>query len=112
MAGHGGARPGGGRPKGSKNKRNDEVRAKLERRGCDPILGMVDIAEEAMREGTKDLPLALNCYKELAQYIVPKLKATELDLGEAMGAMMIKWMNDNSNSIPTEDPTASVSSES
>ena len=65
----------GGRAKGTKNKATKEVIEKLEAIGCDPILGMAEIAAEARSVG--DHALAGNMYKELAQYVAPKRKAIE-----------------------------------
>ena len=65
----------GGRKKGTPNKKSQDVQAKLDALGCDPIEGMAKIAQQAMSEG--DLPLAGNMFKELAQYVTPKLKSIE-----------------------------------
>lgn len=82
----------GGRQKGTPNKRTLEVKARLEELGCDPIESLVRLAKDAeqraarMREGMEHNPhadpndeakLAFQCYKELAGYFAPKLKAIE-----------------------------------
>lgn len=72
-----GAKPGerrGGRAKGTKNRATLDVEAKLKRLGCDPISGMAAIA---MADNTA-LDLKARMYSELAQYIAPKRKATEI----------------------------------
>ena len=86
----GGARPGAGRKKGVPNKNKIEIREKLAKLGCDPIEGMAKIAKEALEEG--DRVLAGNMYKELAQYIEPKLKAVEMKVsGDESAPIQIKW---------------------
>lgn len=66
----------GGRQKGTPNKhKKADVLSRLQELDCDPIAGMVDIAENAKTAG--DFALAGSMYKELAQYIAPKLKAIE-----------------------------------
>lgn len=74
-----GSKPGerrGGRAKGVKNKATQSVIDKLEALDCDPIEGMVQIAQRAI--DADDLPLAGQMYKELAQYVAPKRKAIEV----------------------------------
>ena len=90
-----------GAPKGSQrrlgkpNKRSVEIADKLAALGCDPIEGMARIALECetgfynrlkeLADGNdvdvggmlKDLALAGQMYKELAQYVAPKRKAIE-----------------------------------
>ena len=73
-----GSKPGerrGGRKKGTLNKKTQDVLDKLASANCDPILGMVEVADRAKQEG--DWPLAGQMYKELAQYVAPKRKAVE-----------------------------------
>ena len=79
----------GGKVKGSVNKRTKEIQQMLDDLDCNPLEGMVEIANRA-KEGVligvdddgnqimkPDLVLAGNMYKELAQYIAPKRKAIE-----------------------------------
>lgn len=73
---HGGKRPGAGRKNGSKARKTICVQEKLEKLGCDPIEGMVEIAREAMAK--EDYTLAASMFKELAQYVAPKRKAVEI----------------------------------
>lgn len=64
----------GGRKRGTPNKRTAAITEKLEKMGCDPIAGMAEIAMS--EESTPELKLA--ACRELAQYIAPKRKATEV----------------------------------
>ncbi len=70
----GGKREGAGRPKGSPNVRTVEVQAKLEELGCDPIEGMAKIAMDE----SNSIELRASMFKELAMYIAPKRKMTEV----------------------------------
>jgi hypothetical protein len=65
----------GGRQKGTPNKATQSIQQRLDDLGCDPIEGMVKIANEALNNA--DLQLAGNMYKELAQYVAPKRKSIE-----------------------------------
>jgi len=73
--GHGGAREGAGRNKGGKNKDKQAVADLLEEMNCDPFAGMAEIAKMARDQG--DFGIAVTCYKELAKYTKPQLKAIE-----------------------------------
>ena len=66
----------GGRSKGTPNKATLEVQERLEELGCDPIEGMARIGMEAEQRG--EFQLAGQMYKELAQYVAPKRRATEI----------------------------------
>jgi hypothetical protein len=108
-----GSRPGeyrGGRRKGIPNKRTAEVIARLEELGCDPIEGMVRIAQdltpcricdEGRLEDGKTCPqchgtgklqaspeLRGKMYSELAGYVAPKRKAVEVT-GEGGGPIAL-----------------------
>ena len=93
---HGGRRPGAGRPKGSKSKRTVRVEEILERANCDPIEGMAQIASNDVEAlGLADgetIPITLRAkmYAELAPYVAPKRRATELtiDQGEDQHVIM------------------------
>ncbi len=63
----------GGRVKGTPNKKTAEILDILAGLKCDPIAGMVHIAENLDLE----ISVRLNAYKELAQYAYPKRKAIE-----------------------------------
>ena len=66
----------GGRQKGTPNKINIAVTKKLQELDCCPITALVSIAKEAHE--AKDLALAANVYKDLAQYVSAKLKPSEV----------------------------------
>ncbi len=66
----------GGRRKGTLNKANQAVQEKLNELDCDPIEGMVKIANLSMK--SEDYELAARMYKELAQFVAPKLRSTEV----------------------------------
>jgi hypothetical protein len=72
----------GGRKKGTPNKTTKDIRLKLQTLGCDPIEAMARIAMKAEVDGETEI--ALRAYKELAQYVAPKLRAIEVteDRGE------------------------------
>ena len=69
----GGRRPGSGRPKGSKNKRSIEITSRLAELNCNPIEGLALVAKQAMQN--QEYSLAAMIYKELAQYMAPKMSA-------------------------------------
>lgn len=64
----------GGRKKGTPNKRNQEIQAKLDALGCDPVEGMARIAMDENNE----VSLRGRMFAELAQYVLPKRKAVEV----------------------------------
>ena len=69
--------PGSGRKKGQKSKDKQALEAKLDALKCgDPIEALARVGMQAEADG--DLSVAANCYKELAQYRWPKLKAIEV----------------------------------
>lgn len=68
----------GGRQAGTPNKRTTELSERLEALGCDPIEGMAQIA---MNEANP-LELRGRMYAELAAYLFPKRKATEVKIDE------------------------------
>ena len=70
----GGKREGAGRPVGAASKATEEVQAKLDELGCDPISGMAQIALDK----SNSIELRAQMFKELAQYIAPKRRATEI----------------------------------
>lgn len=63
----------GGRVKGTLNKSSVEIQARLKELGCNPIEGLAKLAVSTENEDIK-----FKCYKELAQYVAPKLRAIEL----------------------------------
>lgn len=64
-----------GRTKGTPNKRSADVAAKLAAMDCDPIVALAKLAQKSQDSG--DDALAVQCYKELCQYVAPKRKAVE-----------------------------------
>jgi hypothetical protein len=64
----------GGRAAGTPNRKTREVAELLDRLGCDPIAGMVQIAQNP----EASLELRGRMFSDLAQYIYPKRKAVEL----------------------------------
>ena len=64
---------GSGRKAGTPNRRTREVQEMLDSLHCNPIAGMVRIAEDESVE----LSLRARMYTELAQYVAPKRKAIE-----------------------------------
>lgn len=65
----------GGRKTGTPNKRTQDVTALLDRLGCNPIVGMAQIAMD-----TSFAPeLRGRMFAELAQYVAPKRKSVEID---------------------------------
>lgn len=70
----------GGRIKGVLNNKTKATIELLDTMGCNPIEGMANIAQKAME--AKDYELAGRMYKELAQYVAPKLKSQEFILPE------------------------------
>lgn len=69
----GGFRPGAGRKDGTKNKRTKEIGELLDSLNCDPISGMVQIAQNKKIE----VGIRARMYAELAGYRYPKRKAVE-----------------------------------
>lgn len=67
----------GGRTKGTPNKRTQDLKDRIEALGCDPLIAMVQIGEEA--KDKEDWPLAFNVYRELMQYCYPKRRAVEIE---------------------------------
>jgi hypothetical protein len=66
---------GSGRKKDSVTKVQKSIQERLKQLNCDPIEGMARIALLAEEAG--EYAIAVACYKELAQYIAPKLRAIE-----------------------------------
>lgn len=83
----------GGRQKGTPNKSTLEVQAKLAELDCDPLQGMAILAADS--RNTPELRGRM--YAELAQYLYPKRKATEVTKGD--GPRLI--FNLNSQVKPT-----------
>lgn len=63
-----------GRSKGSKNYKTLAIEEMLEDLGCNPIEGMVELAQDVNTETS----IRAKLYCELANYLFPKRKAVEL----------------------------------
>ena len=72
----------GGRSKGTPNKKTEELAQRLADIGCDPVEGMAIIA---MDEGNPP-ELRGRMYAELAQYLYPKRRATEIRTDDGWAA--------------------------
>lgn len=64
-----------GRPKGARTHARVDVSERLAAMNCKPFDGMARIAKIAEAQG--DHAIAVQCYKELAKYVAPQLKAIE-----------------------------------
>lgn len=64
----------GGRIKGTLNKKTEELAQRLADIGCDPVEGMAIIAMDE----SNPPELRGRMYAELAQYLYPKRRATEI----------------------------------
>jgi|SRR5680860_104733 len=86
----------GGRRKGTPNRKTEAVIDRLEALGCDPIEGMARLA----MDGTVELSIRAQMYKELAQYVAPKRKAIEItgeDGGPIKGELTLTaWLEQHS----------------
>lgn len=66
----------GGRPPGRRNNDKRELLLRIMDTGCPhPLEGLAILARDAFAEGDKDM--AFQCFKELAGYVTPKLKAID-----------------------------------
>jgi hypothetical protein len=68
----------GGRRAGTPNKRTAEVTERLEALGCDPIEGMAVLAMDPANSPD----LRGRMFAELAQYVAPKRRATEISAAD------------------------------
>jgi len=86
----------GGRAKGTPNRRTLEVALRLENIGCDPIEGMVKLAMD-----TNCSPeLRGKMFSELAQYLYPKRRATELNIDDQnSGALQVTWISQSQSDL-------------
>ena len=64
----------GGRIRGTPNRRSLDIQAMLDALGCNPIEGMAILA---MDEATP-IDIRARMYAELAQYVAPKRRASEV----------------------------------
>jgi len=77
----------GGRRAGTPNKKTREVTELLRSLNCDPIEGMVRIAQDERCS----LELRGRMFSDLAQYVYPKRRATELSAEGAGEIIVVKW---------------------
>lgn len=86
----------GGRTKGTPNRRTLEVKLLLENIGCDPIEGMARLAMD-----TNNTPeLRGKMYSELAQYLYPKRRATELNIDDQnSGTLQVTWISQSQSDL-------------
>lgn len=68
----------GGRIKGTPNRKTEELGRRLASMGCDPLAGMAILAMDEANPPE----LRGRMYAELAQYLHPKRKATEIKVDE------------------------------
>lgn len=64
---------GAGRVKGTPNKKTQSLLDMCAERNYDPVLAMIDIAQDE----NADPAMRLQAHKEVAQYVYPKRKALE-----------------------------------
>jgi len=77
----------GGRTAGTPNRKTREVAELLRSLNCDPIEGMVQIAQNE----NCTMELRGKMFSELAQYLYPKRRATELSAEEPT-KIEVSWM--------------------
>jgi hypothetical protein len=77
----------GGRSAGTPNRRTREITELLRSLDCNPIEGMVLIAQN--EQHTPELRGRM--FAELAQYLYPKRRATELSAEDGQGEITITW---------------------
>ena len=86
----------GGRAKGTPNKRTLEVMLRLKNIGCDPIEGMARLAMDA----SNSPELRGKMYSELAQYLYPKRRATELNIDDQnSGTLQVTWISQSQRDL-------------
>ena len=76
----------GGRTLGTPNKKTQVLIERLEALDCDPIEGLVRIAQDE-KISTE---LRVRCYAELAQYVYPKRKAVDVQANQPTEQTQIK----------------------
>ena len=79
-----------GRIPGTKNKLTLSAIEKLNKLGCDPLEGMAKIAMDQ----SNPIDLRARMYAELAQYVAPKLKSSELT-GADGGPLQVESINED-----------------
>lgn len=76
----------GGRAPGTPNKVNRGVEEKLAAIGCDPILGLAQIAMDP----ENDVKWRLSAYAELAPYVAPKRKPVDGEGNDQDAALVVQ----------------------
>ena len=89
-----------GRPAGTKNKLTLSAIEKLNKLGCDPLEGMAKIAMDQ----SNPIDLRARMYAELAQYVAPKLKSSELT-GANGGPVQVESLG---SELSAEEQTARI----
>jgi hypothetical protein len=79
-----GTKTGGGSRKGCPNRASVDVAAKLAAMHCDPLAGMAKIAMDTKNP----LEIRAKMFSELAQYVAPKRKSTEISAEGGAAAVM------------------------
>lgn len=74
----------GGRQKGTPNKVTQDILARCEEMGCDPMKILMEFALHHPEDSRR-----FEAAKELCQYIYPKRKAMELTSGDEKGFKLI-----------------------
>ena len=75
----------GGRKKGVRNRATREAKEALLAMGCNPLEELWKLGQRAVEDDDK--PVAATCFKELAQYMHPKLKAIDHTHNTAEGVV-------------------------
>jgi hypothetical protein len=79
----------GGRSAGTPNRKTLEITELLESYDCNPIEGMVRIAQDE----TNTPELRARMFSELAQYMYPKRRAVEMSAHEGAGEVIFRWVD-------------------
>ncbi len=85
----------GGRQKGTPNKRTAEIAELLSALNCNPIEGMVQIAMDQ----SNPAELRGRMFAELAGYLFPKRKATEIKVDECPRAIFHIYTDHQDNPL-------------
>lgn len=96
----------GGRPPGRRNNDKRELLLRIMDTGCPhPLEGLAILARDAFAEGDKDM--AFQCFKELAGYVTPKLKAidhkVEVENTKQLVIVVPEGMDDEDDEEEAED---------
>lgn len=91
----------GGRQKGTPNKSSLIARERIADLGCDPLMILVNIAQD---EGV-DPAVRVNAAKKLVDKCYPDLKAIDhtANSGEALPTLIVKWADDEDDESSNSD---------